>query len=236
MATLKIDPALLEAIQIESKKAATQVYEEKGTRWGVAETPTHTHNSVDSVGVPAASVAGFLPLPAQTGDILAPSTLGNQVVIQGNTTRGYGVFTTVGQPSFPIYPVPIISGGGSSTPFTLTGSPSAGAVSATLTAPYGGTTGTYSTSFSTTEVKPVRFTNGSASITWPSGLVYAAGTAITLQGDSSFHGGNAPLGTVVIFSAELSVYPQLWVRVDNGAFNEKWWGIDLDGYSIVGAT
>lgn len=224
----KIDASLLEIIQQEAKKAAQNVYATEGTRYGVADVPTHTHNNIDTGSVPASSVTGFVPLPAQLGDMLSPDTLGSQVVVQGNTTKSYGNNTAVGQATFPIYPVPIIYGGGSSTAYTLTGTPAAGATSATLTAPYAGTTGTYATAFSSTEIKNVNFTNGSANISWSSGLeLPGGGTGISLNGASVFQGGDAPLGTMVIFSAELSLTPQLWIRVDQGAVAAKWWGIDF---------
>ena len=234
---VNIDPKLLEIVQIEANKAAEQVYAKKGTMFGVATIPTHEHTGVDSLPVSSQNVSGFIALPANSGDVVNPTTLGNQIVTQGDTRRGYGVFATVSQAVFPVYPVVIIGGGGSSdTSYSMTGIRPAGSTTGTLTVNFTGTSGTYATAFVSTEIKNVTFTNGSTSISWDTPLVYSSGgTGLSINGDSTFQGGDAPLGTMIIFVSELSLYPQIWVRANNGAGVEKWWGITMtDG--IIGFT
>lgn len=66
--------------------------------------------------------------------------------------------------------------------FTLTGSLSPGATTATLNAVWPYVSGTYPVTFSSAEVKNVVFTNGSAGLSWTGGLVNSATTAITVGG------------------------------------------------------
>lgn len=232
----KIDSKLLEVIRQEATKAAEKVYASKGTQYGVANVPTHVHNGVDSVSIPPTSIDNFATLPSGLSGVLSRVALGTQVVTQGNTKSGFGAVTNVIQSVFAEMPLVIISGGGNSTPYTLTGTRPAGSTTATLTGNFVGTTGTYATSFFSTEVKQVRFTNGSAAINWSTPLQYStAGTGISVNGDSTFNGGDAVLGTVVMFCAEESLTPQLWVRARNNTGDEKWWAINFDG-GIIGLT
>lgn len=96
----------------ESKQQATAVFNDLGTQYNVGKVPTHMHNGVDSLKIPPTSVEVFQVLPGTTGGVVAPGTLGNQVVTQGPTERGYGNFATVSQAVFPVYPIPIIYGNG----------------------------------------------------------------------------------------------------------------------------
>lgn len=95
-----------------AQEVAEQVYQTYGSRWGVNQTPAHYHTPADSNTIPPTSVDGFVPLPASTGGVVNASTLGNQIVTQGNSTRGYGKFTTVSQATFPVYPLVIVNGNG----------------------------------------------------------------------------------------------------------------------------
>ena len=69
---------------------------------------------------------------------------------------------------------------------TLTGAPSAGATSATLTATWAYPTCSQLLTFSNGEQKQTLFTNGSASITWATGLNNAATTAVKTVGVQSY--------------------------------------------------
>lgn len=64
---------------------------------------------------------------------------------------------------------------------TLTGSLASGATSATLTASWTLTTGTYQMIFSSGDNKLVTLTNGSAAVTWSSELTATATTAVTVR-------------------------------------------------------
>ena len=69
---------------------------------------------------------------------------------------------------------------GGSGSLTLTAAPASGAMSATLTAVWAGqTTVTQNVTFSNGDVRAVTFKNGSAAITWTTGLSTTATTAIT---------------------------------------------------------
>lgn len=66
--------------------------------------------------------------------------------------------------------------------FTLTGSLSPGATTASLTANWPYVSGVYPVTFSSAEVKNVTFTNASSSISWSGGLLGSATTTITVSG------------------------------------------------------
>jgi hypothetical protein len=224
-------------IQKDIRDLATQIYEEMAQKqkFNVSQVPLHRHNGKDAPYIPALNVEGFVPLPSSQNGVVNQNLLQGQIATQGDSTLTFSLRTTSNQQVFPIYPIVIISGGGSSTVLELTGGVSPGDVDATLNAPFGGTSGTYATAFDSTEIKLVTYVNGSADITWETPLLYAAGVDISLNGDSTFNGGEAPLGTMVIFCAELSMLPQIWIRANNGAGVEKWWGLTMDT-GIIGFT
>ncbi len=107
-----IEPEILQAIRDEAKKAAEDVYNQKGNQFGVNQTPTHSHNGVDSPILPTTSVGGFLPLPATIGGVVSPDILVNQSIVQGPSYRGYGYLSGTSQTVFPVYPIPVIYGHG----------------------------------------------------------------------------------------------------------------------------
>jgi len=78
-----------------------------------------------------------------------------------------------------VYSIP--TQGAASQNLTLTGTLSAGATSATLNAVWAGVTGTYNVAFSDGETFPTNFTNGSASISWPTALVNNVSSTISVQ-------------------------------------------------------
>lgn len=73
---------------------------------------------------------------------------------------------------------------------TLTGSLSAGATSATLSASWSGSTAVYIITFSSGEVRPVNLTNGSTSMSWPDGLGSTSTSSITVGYGPYFQGTN----------------------------------------------
>lgn len=95
-----------------AKQQATAVFNDLGTQYNVGKVPTHMHNGVDSLKIPATSVEQFQLLPATDGGVANPTVLGNQVITQGSTERGYGNLATVSQAVFPVFPIPIIYGNG----------------------------------------------------------------------------------------------------------------------------
>lgn len=110
-----IDPKIAEYIEQRAREIALEVYTQKGTQFGVANVPAHTHNNIDSNNIPPTSVSGFYPLPGTNTGIVSPQTIGNQVVTQGSSSRGFGHFATVSPASFVVYPQVIIFGNGGGT-------------------------------------------------------------------------------------------------------------------------
>lgn len=217
-----------ELVQNEARKIATEVYNTLGTQYGVAEVPTHTHNGVDSLQITPYAVTGFLPLPSTEDGVVSPAVLRANTVIQGNSSNSYTNQTVSQSPTLPIYPIPIIYGGGGTESLTFTGSRPTGSTSGTLTAPYGGSTGTYVTLFNSSgELVNAHFINGSATATWSPDNVYATGTGVTIVGDSIFHGGEAPPGSMVVFSNFENLAPTLYIRVPVDTYTNRWWGVDL---------
>lgn len=228
---------LQQYIEVRARQIAEDVYKTQGTQFGVSTTPAHLHNNIDSSSLPPLSIEGYSPLPATPGSILDPNFMGHQIVIQGDSSSTYDSPANVMQSVFPIFPIATIYGGGNSTAYTLTGSPIAGATTATLTGAYVGTTGTYATAFQSSEIKNVLFTNGSTALSWTTKLQYSGGGVnISLNGDSAFKGGDATLGTSVIFSAAEALIPEIWFRIDQPATIEKWWGIGFNPLGIYASA
>lgn len=72
------------------KTIATQVYQTLGSRFGVNQTPTHSHNNVDSPKLSPTSLTNTATLSAQSG-----------YVLNGNTSTNI-------QPPVVVYPIPIL--------------------------------------------------------------------------------------------------------------------------------
>ncbi len=115
----------------------------------------------------------------------------------------------------------------------MTGSPLAGATSATLTAPWGGATATYSVQFGGSQVRNVNFTAASTAITWTPGLdINTGSTGATVTAGSRFNGGDAPYGTVILFRNDDDNIMQIWVRSEPTTVNAAWFGFNSDAGSI----
>ena len=103
----------------------------------------------------------------------------------------------------------------------------AGATSATLSAAWALTTGSYQIVFSNNEVRTVTLTNGSAAVSWTTGLTAAATATITINNTAcgsmviGASGGNAPVWTAAMVGRFLKIN-------DDG----YWYKI----YSFVSAT
>jgi len=112
-----MDPAemfakIKEMVANEAKQQATAVFNDLGTQYNVGKVPTHMHNGIDSLKIPPTSVEVFQVLPATSGGVVDPAIIGNKVMTQGPTERGYGNFATVSQAVFPVYPIPVMYGNG----------------------------------------------------------------------------------------------------------------------------
>lgn len=85
-------------------------------KYNVPQIPDHHHNGVDSTQLEPISNTAFENLSATTGSVLAPATLGNQVVGQDSNLVGYGTLKIVGNQTtsgiFTTCPIPVIYGNG----------------------------------------------------------------------------------------------------------------------------
>lgn len=109
----KNEEKLLELIRREARAMAEQVYDEMGTKYGVADVPTHMHNGVDSVQIPPSAItAAFVPLPATSGGVANPTQLGASAVIndssQASNPKQAGLQNRAG--AIYVNPIPIIYG------------------------------------------------------------------------------------------------------------------------------
>lgn len=218
----KISAELLEVIQQEATKAAEKVYASKGTQYGIASVPTHTHNGVDSNLVPITSIEAIEVLPAIANGVVSPTVLGLGQVVDNPAESGLGNPATI-----PILAIPVIYGQGTTTAMTMTGAPGAGDTSATLTGNWGGSSGSFAVQFGSGEVRNVNFISGNTALTWTPALVWASGSANAVQiANSRFKGGEAPFGTVIGFRNDSDGIHQLWVKMEEGTTAGTWIGFD----------
>ena len=206
-------------------------------QYTVSPVPVHTHNNIDSPNLPQHSITGFENLPSVVDTasgvdgVASPTLLNGQALVFGDVAVAtpYTQFSA----NITIYPLPIVYGYGTSSTANTTAVVAAGAVSATLTAPWGGTTALLAVQFDSGEVRNVQFTNGSASITWtPKTLSSTVGVVIDIIANSRFHGGEAPYGTALIFRNDDDGINQLWVRTQAGSTLYTWAGVDLGGTGL----
>lgn len=225
---MALDQETLKAIQNEARRVAEEVYATKGTRFGVANVPIHTHNNTDTSQLPFINETpsngnGVLSTQWLTGFVKGASSVAQTIV---NMTTKYAFFPVQ-------IPIPIIQGFGTTSTLTLTGSPVAGATSATLTVAFAGTTGRYASRFGAAgagEMRKVQYTNGSTAVTWTTALVENTGsTSLIITGNSRFLGGDAPFGTMVGFLNSDDGIIQLWIKMsyDTDPIN-SWSGFDFD--------
>ncbi len=95
-----------EMVRKESRDIAMQVYEEMASKYDVVNVPFHNHNNINSPILPATSVEGFVPLPANTGGVLSSGLLQQRQAYFYQKNEGLQSVVS----SIPIYPLPIISG------------------------------------------------------------------------------------------------------------------------------
>ncbi len=215
-------------VQKEARDIAVQVYQEMGTQYAVPVVPFHVHNGIDASTIPGESLDIVEVLPSNMHGVLSQIVLGNQTV-DNPAAEGFGDPATS-----PVVPIPVIYGYGTTSSITMTGSPSTGAVSATLTGNWPNPTTTLAVAFTSNEIRNVRFTSGSAAIFWVEPLTTGAGgTGATIIDNSRFKGGDAPYGTVIGFRNDDDNIYQIWVKTISGVTSGTWIGFDAD-YTILG--
>lgn len=221
------------ALEAQMRVIAEDVYNTKGTKFGVADVPTHGHNQIDSLQLPSMlsipqTGDGVLSRSTLTGFVKGASSVAQTVYTTGTSTPGVSNTLTVS--------IPIIQGfGNTSRSNVTTGTPALGATSATLTGVFVGPTGRYATQWllsdsGSNEIRYIQYTSGSTAITWTKALTVAAGTTqLTIIANSRFLGGTAPLGTSIGFVNGDNGIRQLWIRADvsNDGIN-GWYGFDFD--------
>ena len=219
-------------VQKDARDIATQVYNELGTKFGVAKVPLHAHNGVDSPKLPPSSSTAFIPI-----DI---NTLG--VVFQIANSLGQGVNYEGITPG--VVPIPVIYGGGlisfgdSTTQFDVTNP-----AGTTFRYTYDGVGKNpliNSHSFTVGNDVVITGTNlnvnnrGTFAITG-SGEDYfevtnAAGVVESnktigsgsIETDSMFEGGESQNGTILAYHDTGTLATQLWVKIDS-----FWFGVTL---------
>lgn len=206
-------------IQEEISRAAQEA------QYSVTCVPTHTHNNIDSPNVPQHGVVGFEAFDGIANGVANPTLLQSQNLNFGDVIANLG---GVQRMNVYQYPIPIIYGDGTPTAATLTGTPSSGAKSATLTGNWAGASGAYAAKFDNNEIRVVTLTSGAATVTWTYPLqIGAVGTGLSVIGDSRFHGGTAIFGTMLIFRNDADGIMQLWVRTDSQSIAERWAYVNL---------
>ena len=206
---------------------AADVYFQLGTQYGVSSTPAHSHNNIDTNQIPSMSNIpnsgnGVLGKSQLTGTVNGASSVTQTVYSASSSTPSVTNLLTV--------PIPVIGGFGTTdATWAMTAGAAAGATSATLTTNWTGATSIQATQFDNGEIRKVQFTNGAKTMTWVTPLVFSTVTAgLLVLANARFHGGEAPLGTAVIFVNTDDGLYQLWVRADltGGTPNliDKWIG------------
>ena len=162
MDNLELYTKIQELVKNEARQQATQVFNELGTKYGVAQVPTHTHNGVDSLQLNTQTfiqgnkyVSGLIEDTTETveiGGISNPTRIVFQGFVANNATTAY----------------------------TLTGTVAMGATSATLDSNWTLPSDIRLVTFSNGDTRMVTFTNASTSISWTGGLSSGATASITV--------------------------------------------------------
>lgn len=199
----------------------------QAAQYGVTRVPVHTHNNIDSPNINQTSITGFTALDGIAGGVANSKLLNGQILAFGDRVTGNkptSIYSNVYN-----YALPVVYGyGTTSAGLTMTGSPIAGATTATLTGAFGDPTQSTAVQFVNGEIRIANFTNGSTAVTWSGPLQFASGgTALSVINNARFHGGTAPSGTVLIFRNDDDGVLQLWSRTQTDLFIESWASVDL---------
>lgn len=208
-------------VQKDARDIATEVYREMATKYGVADVPLHRHNGADSPLLDGTSLIPFVTLPSTTGGVVATDVLGSQVVNETRQASNPQLAGTKNSPAILVNCLPVIYGQGRGL-FNVTVNPVIGNTSRTLTSAYPYATAVRLTTFESLEQRYVTYTNGSTAISWTGALTIDCTTNdLFVDGSpSSFAGGDAPIGTALIFTNPaggglVADGTTLWVRVNS---------------------
>lgn len=211
-------------VQTEADAAANRVYQKLGTQFAVPQVPVHEHNGSDSPPIPPTSLTMMDFIPSTPGGVANLAWLGLQVIDNPNDNGK-------NSSQIPILTIPVIYGSGTTTSITFTGTPSAGATSATLTAPWGGQS-PLTVYFGSGEVRLVAF-SGTAATWGPALNVGAISSTATIIANARFKGGEAPYGTTIFFRNDDDNIYQLWFRSKTNTVLATWWGFDVGSTNFI---
>lgn len=164
-----------ELVRNEARQVATEVYNSLGTKYNVAQVPTHSHNGVDSNPIPYKNIVqGNKYTTFLIEEVSETITIGGianptKIIFMGFAANNKITSATLNGT------LPVGN-------FTVSGAFLGGENSATLSASWLGTTGIFQVTFSNGDVRNVNFTNGSTSITWSGNLTGAATATIHVDG------------------------------------------------------
>lgn len=208
-------------VQEEIEKAAQQA------QYGVSRVPVHTHNNIDSPNLNQPSITGFTALDGIAGGVANPDLLNGQALVFGD--RVVGSKPNISYTNIYNYALPVVYGyGTTSAGLTMTGSPVAGATTATLTGAFGDPTQFTAVQFINGEIRIAKLTSASTAVVWTGPLQFnSGGTALAVINNARFHGGTAPSGTALIFRNDDDGVLQLWTRTQPDVFIESWASVDL---------
>lgn len=216
-------------VRKEIETMFNDLYDKRATQFGVSKTPFHTHNNVDSPILPASSLQPFSPIPANEGGAASPYILGGQFINNSEQASNLNLVGKSNSSLIYVDSIPVIYGTGSATSITFTSTRPSGSTSGTLTAPWGGTSGDHTIKFQNGEIRNGTLSNGSTSVSWSPGLTSSAlASPSAVVDDALFKGGDAPVGTMLVFANDTSLTQELWVRINVDGYTDKWWGVTLD--------
>lgn len=168
-----------------AREIATEVYNELGTKYDVAQVPAHSHNGIDSNALGYKDIVqGEKYISLLSEDTSETVTLGgvfnpSRIVFQGFAANNAIASATL-DGTLPV------------GNFTVTGAFAGGENSAILSVNWVGTTGIFQVTFSNGNVRNVQFTNGAKAISWSGVLTGAATATIHSDGNAGTATLNAP--------------------------------------------
>lgn len=196
----KINKLIQDGIEQNAQKA----------QYGVNRTPVHTHNGIDSPKIFPTAVGNFFALNGLSGSdgVISPDNIGNSqppfpIVYPTPLITGYGVLnfaqfnggnapqgTTVlfFNEALGVTQLWSLIQAQQTTTFSLTGSLSAGATSATLLAAWDKDNGFYLAKFSNNDLRTVALNFGDTAVAWSGGLTSGVTSDIDITIDAQWYG------------------------------------------------
>lgn len=162
-------------VKNEARKAAEEVYAEKGTQFDVATVPVHIHNGVDAPSLDESSIIpGTKLITGLFSDTSETVTLWGLFNPKRISVFGFAANNAITSATLDgNLPIGNVS---------FTGGFAGGETSGTLTSSWTGSTGLYQATFSSSEVRHLTFTHGSTHVTFDIALGSAATATVHVDG------------------------------------------------------